>query len=126
MPPPSADPRAAVARAIVAIERSCLDADAAFVERRWPDVDAALRAQAELTSELGDLFTAAPECAPANDERVARRVRGIVSYRNDQLRRMQAYHADVRDRLQNIGKVNALSRSLGKSGPRAQHVDGQY
>jgi hypothetical protein len=115
-----------VVRAIIALERSCLEADAAIVERRWPDVAAALDAQGALTLELGRLFDAAPECGPDNDARVQRRVRGIVAFRDAQLRRLRGYHADVVGRLSAIGKVNALARSLGKHTAAAELLDGQY
>ena len=122
----SAEALDAVARTIVAIERSCIDADAAFTERRWDDVDAAFRAQATLTGDLAALFDATPEHSPERDAKVAQRVRGILAYREDQLRRMRAYREDVHERLRSIGKVNRLSRSLGRRVARAGVVDGQY
>ncbi len=109
---------AAVAEAIVALERSCLEAEAAFVERRWDDVERAFVAQARLTGELGRLFAGAPQSAPEHDPKVAQRVRGILVYRDDQLRRMRDYHAEIESRLLSIGKVRALSRSIG-TGDRA-------
>ncbi len=115
-----------VVRTIIALERSCLDADAAIVERRWDDVGAALRAQAALTEELAGLFVAAPHAAPGNDAKVEQRVRGILAYRDDQLRRLQAYHAEVGTRLHSIGRVNAFARSLGKHANAARLLDGQY
>ncbi len=124
---PSADAaRDGVARTIVALERSCLDADAAIVERRWDDVGTAFRAQAALTDDLAALFAAAPLASPANDAKVAQRVRGIVAYRDDQLRRLQGYHAEVGTRLQSIGRVNAFARTLGKQVNSARLLDGQY
>ncbi len=125
--PSSADAaRAAVARTIVALERACLDADAAFVERRWPDVQSALRAQVTLTAELGRLFADEPDVAPPQDAKVARRVQGVYAYREEQLRRMRAYRDDVRERLHTIGKINALSRSIGRRVQRMGVVDGQF
>jgi hypothetical protein len=118
--------RNAVGRTIIALERSCIDADAALVERRWPDVEAAFRAQATLEVELRALCDAAPECAPAADAKVDQRIRGVLAYRAEQLRRLRAYHSDVALRLSSIGKVNALSRSIGKRIPGAQLLDAQY
>jgi hypothetical protein len=115
--------REEIARTIVALERSCLDADTALVEKRWPDVDSAFSRQTALTEQLVRLFEAVPSCAPANDPKVEERVRGILAYRADQLRRMQAYHAEIAARLENIGKVNALSRSIGRRGPDARLLD---
>ncbi len=126
MPSPADTARDGVARTIVALERSCLEADAAIVERRWDDVTDALSAQAALTQELAALFGAAPHAAPDNDPKVAQRVRGILAYRDDQLRRLQAYHAEVGTRLHSIGRVNAFSRSLGKRANAARVLDGQY
>jgi hypothetical protein len=116
----------AVVRGIIALERSCLEADAALVERRWEDVDAAFRAQAELTADLAALFDASPETAPVNDAKVARRVSGILAYREDQLRRLRSYRDEVATRLSSIGKVNAFSRSFGKHAAAAQLLDMQY
>jgi hypothetical protein len=115
-----------VARTIVALERSCLDADAAIVERRWDDVGTAFRAQAALTEALAALFDGAPHAAPGNDPKVAQRVKGIVAYRDDQLRRLQGYHAEIGTRLQSIGRINAFARTLGKRANSARLLDGQY
>jgi len=125
--PSSADAaRDHVVRTIIALERSCLDADAAIVERRWDDVGVAFRAQAALTEELTGLFDAAPDSAAAADTKVAQRVEGIIAYRDDQLRRLQDYHAEVGTRLDSIGRVNAFARTLGKSANSARLLDGQY
>lgn len=126
MSSPAETARDAVVRTIIALERSCIDADAALVERRWPELDAALRAQAALEVELRALFDAAPESAPAADAKVGQRIRGVLAYRNEQLRRLRAYHSDVALRLSSIGKVNALSRSLGKRVTGARLLDAQY
>jgi hypothetical protein len=126
VPSSAESPRERVARTIVALERSCLEADAALVERRWVQVGTAFRVQAELTAELAKLFDASPEIAPANDAKVARRIGGILAYREDQLRRMRTYRDEVSARLSSIGKVNAFSRSLGKHAAAAQLYDGQY
>ena len=118
--------RAAVARAIVALERACLDADAAFVERRWPDVRSAFHRQSALTGELARIFSEAPDVAPDRDEKVARRMRGVFTFREDQLRRMRAYRDEVGERLRAIGKINAFSRTIGRRVSRIGVVDGQY
>ena len=120
------DPRERVVRVIIALERSCLGAEAAFVERRWPDVDAAFREQAALSDELRSLFEEFPETAGANDARVDQRLRGILRYRDEQLGRLIAYRDDVATRLSSIGKVNAFSRSLGKRAPGARLLDSTY
>ncbi len=116
----------AIVAAVIALERSCLEADAALAERRWPDLESALRVQAELTAELARLFDATPQLAPANDPKVARRIDGIVAYREDQLRRLRAYRDETASRLSSIGKVNAFARSFGKGSAAAQLLDGQY
>jgi hypothetical protein len=125
--PSSADaPLERVGRAIVALERSCLDADAALVEHRWRDVEASFRAQAELTADLERLFAEAPETSPASDPKVEQRVRGILAYREDQLRRLRSYRDEIGSRLSSIGKVNAFARSFGKQAGSAQLYDGKY
>jgi len=118
--------REAVVRAIIALERACLDAESAFVERRWADVRSAFGRQSALTFDLGRLFAEAPETAPASDAKVARRIRGILAYRDDQLRRMRAYRDEVGERLNSVGKVNALARSLGRGDMRPRLLDGQF
>jgi hypothetical protein len=118
--------RESVARTIIEIERSCLDADAALGEHRWSDVNASFRAQEELTARLAALFEGAPATSPANDPKVAARVNGILAYREQQLQRLAAYRDEVGARLSAIGKVNAFSRSFGKQSAPAQLLDGQY
>ncbi len=118
--------RAAVARTIVALERACLDADAAFVERRWPEVRSAFQTQAALTAELERMFGESPDMAPAQDAKVARRVQGVYAYREDQLRRMRAYRDAVAERLRAIGKMKAFSRAIGRRVSRIGAVDGRF
>jgi len=113
-------------RTIIELERVCLEADAALVEHRWPDVRASFAQQAELTARLAEHFETQPELAPANDPQVDRRVRGILTYRDDQLRRLQAYRDEVAGRLSAIGKLNAFARSLRKRQTPARLLDGQY
>jgi hypothetical protein len=126
MPSSAETAREAVVRILLALERSCLDVDAALVERRWPEVESALAAQAGLTDDLGALFEAAPELAPEREEKIAARVRGILSYRADQLHRLQAFNAEVGTSLQSIGRMNNMSRSLGRRDPAGKVLDGQY
>jgi hypothetical protein len=123
---PSETAYEAVVRTIIELERVCLEADAALTERRWPDVQNSFDAQAELTGRLAGLFASAPETAPANDAKVAERVRGILGYRDQQLGRLEAYRDEISGRLSAIGKVNAFSRSFGKRGAAAQLLDAQY
>ncbi len=118
--------REAVVRTLIALERSCLDADAALVERRWDDVDAAFGTQASMTHELAALFATTPETSPQLDAKVAQRIDGILKYRDDQLRRLRSYNAEVASRLDAIGRVNALSRSIGQRNNSGQVLDGQY
>jgi hypothetical protein len=103
-----------VVRTILALERACLDADAALVERRWSDLSAAFAVQTRLTGELAELFSCAPDVAPQNDAQVAQRLRGVIVYRDDQLRRLVAYRDEVGRRLRAIGQVRELSRTIGK------------
>jgi hypothetical protein len=119
--PPSADAEAQIVDAILAFERSCLEADAALVERRWSDFGAALGAQSALTDQLAALFEAIPEHAPANDPRVGKRLQGVFAYREDQLRRLQAYHEQVGERLRTIAKMRSFSRTIG-SAPVAARI----
>jgi hypothetical protein len=125
MPSSAEGAREAAVALLVAIERSCLDLEAAFVERRWAEANASLVRQHALTAELGRLFARAPETAPERDDKIAQRVRGILTYRDDQLRRVTAYNDEVSRRLQSIGRVRRFSRSIG-SGAAARLLDGQY
>lgn len=102
-----------VVETIIALERSCLGADAAIVERRWSDLDAVFADQQALTDRLAALFAAAPEVAPDRDPRVMRRLRGVLSYRDDQLRRLRAYHDGVAERLRSLERMRRFSRSIG-------------
>mgnify|MGYP001443777114 CR=1 FL=1 len=126
MPSSAETARDAVVRVLLALERSCLDAEAALGERRWPEVDSALAAQARMTADLGAIFEATPELAPDRDEKIAARVDGILAYRDDQLRRLQAFNAELATRLQSIGRMNSMSRSIGRRDPAGRVLDGQY
>ena len=118
--------RPAVVRTILALERSCLDAESALVERRWRDVDVAFAAQRRLTEELAALFVATPESAPLADAKVAQRLRGVLAYREDQMRRLRAYHQSVGERLRSIGKVRQFARAIGKRLPISHVLNGHY
>jgi hypothetical protein len=124
--PPSADPRVEIVEAILALERSCLAADAALVERRWRDLTAAFREQARLTARLADLFATSPECSPERDPRVRKRLHGVFVYREDQLRRLRAYRDEVGSRLRTIGKMRAFSRAVGTAPVPARILNAQH
>ncbi|MGD0050819.1 MAG: hypothetical protein ABSD03_03225 [Vulcanimicrobiaceae bacterium] len=113
-------------RTILALERSCLDAESALVERRWRDVDVAFAAQRRLTEELAALFVATPESAPLADAKVAQRLRGVLAYREDQMRRLRAYHQNVGERLRSIGKVRQFARAIGKRLPISHVLNAKY
>lgn len=121
--PPSADTKAEIVEAILALERSCLEADTAFLERRWADVGVALGTQSALTDRLASLFEAAPELAPANEPRVRKRLLGVLAFRDDQLRRMRAYNEQVGERLRSIAKMRAYSRTIGTARVPARIVN---
>ena len=111
-------PRARASRdAIVALERSCLDAEAALVERRWTDVDARVSSagRADRTSSTR-LFAAAPETAPANDAQGrAARARDPRVSRRSAARGCARITPSVATRLRSIGKVQ---RVLAQHRPR--------
>lgn len=115
----------AVVETIIALERSCLGADAAIVERRWDDLDAAFAEQQGLTDRLAALFAAAPETAPERDPRVMKRLRGVLAFRDDQLRRIRAYHEGVAERLRSIERMRRFSRSIGTQVVSARVLDQQ-
>jgi hypothetical protein len=121
----SAEPLRRAIDTILALERACVDAEAALVERRWDDFGASLRTQSALTAALQGLFREQPEIAPQRDERVMKRLRGVLAYREDQLRRLRSYHAHVGERLQAIGRVRAIGRTIGKPEPRSRVLDTQ-
>lgn len=116
-------PREAVIRTILALERSCLSAEGALVERRWKDVTEAFATQSRLTEELTELLERAPELAPERDAKVGQRIRGILIYRDDQLRRLEAYRDEVGRRLASIGKVRELARTMRRRSAAASFVD---
>ena len=115
----------AVVRAIIELERSCLDADAALVEWRWDGVAAALDQQAALSDELVRLFAAEPAAAPARDARVAQRLHGVLAYRDEQLVRLRAQRDEIGRRLHAVGKLRELSRTVGRHEPAAALFDTQ-
>lgn len=125
MPSSAETPRDAVVRAIIELERSCLEADAALVERRLDGVAEALARQSALSDELARLFAAEPSLAPARDARVAQRLRGVLAYRDEQLVRLQAYRDELGRRLHAVGKLRELARTVGRHEPAAALYDTQ-
>ena len=125
MPSSAESAREQIVTTILALERACLEAEAALVERRAAAFDAALTAQAALTQRLGQLFESAPSMAPGNDAQVAARLRGVLSYRDDQLRRLQLYRDETGRRLEAIAKVRAFARTIGRHEPAATYYDTQ-
>lgn len=117
--------RQAVVETIIALERSCLGADAAIVERRWNDLDTVFADQQALTDRLAMLFAAAPDVSPEQDPRVMKRLRGVLSYRDDQLRRLRAYHDGVAERLRSLERMRRFSRSIGTRVVPARVLDAQ-
>ncbi|MGD1066618.1 MAG: hypothetical protein ABR975_07360 [Vulcanimicrobiaceae bacterium] len=125
--PSSAEPaRAVVVRTIIALERACLEAEEALVERRWRDVRRAFATQRKLTDELAALFAASPDVAPAADAKVAQRLHGVYAYRQEQMNRLESYRSSVGERLRTIGKMRQLSRSVGKRPPVSHVVNDHY
>lgn len=121
--PSLADTRETVVATILSLERACLDADAALVERRWPDVTAALDVQGRLTAQLAALFERAPHLSPSGDAKVAKRLEGVLAFRDDQLRRLHALRDEIGRRLETIGRARDLSRALGQPKPPAAFYD---
>ena len=120
---PAETPREEVIGTVIALERACLDADAALTEHRWNDVERAFAEQTRLTDALRLLFTETPELAPLRDARVAKRLRGVLRYREDQLRRLQAYRDELARRLSSVGKMRRLAQTMRRSAARASYVD---
>jgi hypothetical protein len=108
----SAETQAEIVETILALERSCLSADAALVERRWDDMRTAVSEQSRLTARLAALFAEAPEWGRANP-RVQKRLTGVLAYREDQLRRLCAYRDDVAGRLRSASKMRAFRLGVG-------------
>ena len=115
----------AVVESIIALERSCLAADAAIVERRWSDLDVVFADQQALTDRLVAIFFAVPEVSPERDARVMTRLRGVLAYRDDQLRRLRAYHEGVTERLRSLERMRRFSRSIGTHVAPARVLDAQ-
>lgn len=123
--PSSADTTVAenVVGAILAMERSCLEVESALVERRFEDAQKGLLVQGLLTDELRRLFELQPAYAPASDPAVAKRIAGIYSFREEQLRRLRAYRDEVSNRLDGIARVRRFNRGIGRHVEPARHYD---
>lgn len=106
-------PLEAVIRTIIALERACLDSEAALVERRWEDAAGAFASQQRLTDELARLFADAPETAPPHQPNVQKRLVGVLRYRDEQLRRLQAYRDEVGRRLRAFERAGQIRRTIG-------------
>ena len=120
----SAEERAKiVVETILRLERSCLRAEKALASGALEGVQAAIGEQNALQAELFGHFAAEPALSPANDRTVAKRVAGILAYREDQLRRLSAYRDEIGRRLSLIGKVRNFNRAIGRHVAAPRHFN---
>lgn len=106
------------------LERACVDAETALREQRWRDCDVIWNRQRRLTHELE---LAMHDVAPGTAEQklALKRIARVAKYREGQLKRLQAFHANIAKRLATLGRYRAYAKTVGR-GPRARLLDGNY
>jgi hypothetical protein len=94
------------------LERACVDAEKALQEQRWPDCDEIWARQRKLTHELE---LALRDLAMGSPERKAAfaRIDRIAKYREGQLRRLRAFHANAGNRLTAFSRFRRMSKTVG-------------
>ena len=106
---PSADPARgaleAVAAEVNALERLCLDIDAAVTARDWARLDAAIAGSRKAMHAFENAMAIAiPYRDEAFDRAVFARLQQIYAYRHERLEAVQAYHDEIGDRLRQLSR----------------------
>lgn len=105
------------------LEQACVAVEKALREQRWSDCDPIWNRQRRLTHELElslrDLPVGTPERALAQ-KRVAR----VAKYRENQLKRLRAFHAGIAKRLATLERYRAFAKTV--QAPRSRILDGTY
>jgi len=100
------------AELLLALEQECLAADVSIKKLDWAGCERSWRAQRKLTHEL-EISMRSVE--PGSDEaKIARaRIDRLRRYRDGQLKKLQAFNANVAKRLLTIGKYRNFAKSRG-------------
>ena len=125
MPALASPERDAVEREVVELERLCRALEDSLVAGKWDDVSATLRDSRRVTHAFLNAMEAAADARDEEfDKAIYARMRRVFDIREDQLNRLEAFHNQVGERLQNISRWKEFARSIGAKKARARHSVG--
>ena len=105
--------RRAVEREVKELERLCGELERSLVAADWNGAANALRDQRRVTHAFSNAMEAARRWNDAEFEAAVRaRVQRIYDVREDQIARLQTFHDDVAQRLQDISRWKLLARTM--------------
>jgi hypothetical protein len=106
--------RAAVEREAGELEKLCGELEKSLVAGDWNAVGNVLRSSRRTTHAfLNAMEDAAPYRDEAFDQKINKRMRRVFDVREDQLARLETFHADVGDRLKTLSRWKAYAGSIG-------------
>jgi hypothetical protein len=98
---------------IIALERECIKVDGAIAKRQWKICGASWQEQRRLTHEL-DIAMREYVLTPEENASVRKRIARLASYRDSQLKRLQAFNEACATRLANMGRFRSFSKSVNR------------
>jgi hypothetical protein len=108
------DSRDAILREVADLERICGDLERHLVAGDWNAVGNSLRESRRTTHAFLNAMEAAADVRDeAFDRQVNTRMRRVFDIREDQLERLQTFHAGVGERLVNISRWKQYAGSMG-------------
>jgi phage gp29-like protein len=123
--PASADPRAAVEREVVELERLCGVLERHLVAGNWNEASRALQDARRVTHGfLNAMEAAQPVRDEAFDRAIHARMRRVFDVREDQLSRLRAFRDATGERLAAFARWKSFARSIGAKKARSQHSVG--
>lgn len=97
------------------LERLCAHAERLFMKREWAAFDQTMVDQRRVTHGIEvQMSEAASVRTPAFDEEVAKRLRIVLNFREDQLKRLGQYRGKISERLGVLGRWKQMARTLAK------------
>ena len=122
--PESAKARQAVEREVRELERLCAVLERSLVAAEWEEASQAISESRRATHAFLNAMEAASKARDEEfDKAIHARVRRVFDVRQDQLQRLEAFHADVGERLAAFSRWKSFARSIGAK-KKAKHSVG--
>jgi hypothetical protein len=105
----------AIRAEVTELERLCARGEQLFMKRDWTAFDQTMLDQRRVTHGIAvQMSEAASLRTPEFDEEVAKRLRIVLNFREDQLKRLSQYRGKISERLGVLGRWKQMARSLEK------------